>query len=108
MIGFIESQKAEEERKRHIQRTKHGIEAFKEEHGRWGPEKKYGTTSDGKPIDKNRFWFLYETYRMSNVSKSAIARILDISRPTLYKRLKEEPEKYNNIEEKVKEKYGAG
>lgn len=106
LITFIKSMEAERERLRHKQRTKDGIKAFRKEKGYWGAEKdkKYGETSDSKKISKSKFWFLYEMYRKAKVKKSAIARILNISRPTLYKRLKEDEEKYNEIELKIKEK----
>lgn len=100
LITFIKSMEAERERLRHKQRTKDGIEAFRKKKGYWGASKhkSYGKTTDGKKISESRFWFLYELYRKAKVKKSAIARILGISRPTLYKRLKENEEKYNKIE----------
>lgn len=105
MITFIKSQEAERERKRHLRRTKDGIATFIDKHNRWGPSKKYGFTSNGKPLNKEKFWYFYETYRLANVSKSAISRILGLSRPTLYKRLDEELERYKKIESEVEEKY---
>lgn len=98
---FFKSVLASEERLKIKKRQKDGIEAYKENQGRWGPKIKYGKSETGKTYSKDSFWRLYEQYRMARVSKSAIARILSISRTTLYQRLEEDPEKYELIESKV-------
>jgi len=109
---YLKSEMSAYERERIKERQKAGIEAFRKEHeskenpkGRWGPKKKYGGGPNGDKWNKKKFWEKYETLRLANVSKSAIARLFRVSNPTLYKRLKEEPEKYDSIERKVKEKF---
>lgn len=102
LIGFIKSINASEERIRTKKRQKDGIKAYKEKHDRWGPHKKFGNNLSGKKLPETSFWRLYEQYRMANISKAGIARILKISRQTLYKRLNENLDKYNEIELKIK------
>ena len=98
---YLKSEMGAEERLKIKRRQKAGIEAYKEEHGRWGQQIKYGGGAKGTRFSKKRFFEKYEVLRLANVSKSAIARLFKISPPTLYKRLKEEPEKYKEIEDKV-------
>lgn len=101
MMTFFKSVMASEERLKIKKRQKDGIIAFKEEHGRWGRFIFYGENSSGKKISKESFWKLYEQYRLAKISKSGIARILKMSRNTLYERLKEEPNKLKEIEDNL-------
>jgi len=98
---FVDAAFSERERKRIKQRQMDGIKAYIEKYGRWGPRKKYGIALTGARISEKRFWKLYEQYRKAGISKAGIARILNISRYTLYKRLNEKPKKYQEIEKKV-------
>jgi DNA invertase Pin-like site-specific DNA recombinase len=100
--AYLKSEMAAQELIKKKERQKSGIAGFIEEKGRWGPEKKYGGGSDGKLWTKSTFWKKYKNLRLSGVSKSAIARLFKISLPTLYKRLREEQERYDKIERKVK------
>lgn len=104
---YLKSEMSADERKRIKKRQKAGIAAYKDEHDRWGPKKKYGGGANGDKFTKKRFWKKYKTLRLANVSKSAIARLFNISNPTLYKRLKEEPERYDKIEMQVKNKFNT-
>ena len=77
LIEIIKSWYNAYERKKILARQKLGIERYKEKNGRWGRKT--------KKLDVKKYNFL----RKSGVSKSAIARILKISRTTLWERLKE-------------------
>lgn len=99
LLGFIKSMMAEDDRIKRNVRQKDGIENFIEKNKRWGPFKKYGKASNGKPLNKESFWQLYEQYRNVRLGKSAICRIIDITKPTLLKRLNENIERYKKIEE---------
>lgn len=98
LIGMIKSVVAEDERLRIKKRQKDGIKTFKKKHKRWGRFKYYGKSESGKELTEELFWRKYELYRNAKISKSAIARLLKMTRTTLYKRLNENKEKYNEIE----------
>lgn len=104
---YLKSEMGAEERRKIKMRQKAGIEAFRDKYGRWGPKKKYGGGPKGDSFSKKKFWEKYETMRMANVSKSAIARLFKISPPTLYDRLNEESKRYEEIEKRRNEKYGT-
>lgn len=98
---FFDSALAEEERKRIKQRQKDGIKRFKNEHGYWGQQKKYGINPlTQRKMSKKTFWEKFESMRVKNLfSKSAIARFFQLNRTTFLRRLEEEPEEYRRIEE---------
>jgi len=102
---YLKSEMSSNERKRIKERQKAGIEAFQDEHGYWGPKKKYGGGPNGDKWNKTKFWEKYELLRLANVSKLAISRLFRMSAPTLYDRLKEDPQKNQEIESKVKMRY---
>lgn len=95
---FIDSAYSERERVRIKKRQMDGIATYKKQHGRWGAKVKWGQSLTGAKISEKRFWKLYKQYRKAGISKSGIARILNLSRPTLYNRLDENYKKYNMIE----------
>ncbi len=102
LLGMIKSVIAEDERLKIKRRQKDGIELFKKKNNRWGRFRKFGvSTETGKELTKEMFWKKYELYRKAKISKSAIARLLQMTRTTLYKRFKENLEKYNEIEERI-------
>lgn len=104
LIGMIKSVIAEDERLKIKKRQKDGIALFKKEHKRWGRFRKFGvSTETGKELTEEMFWKKYEIYRKAKISKSAIARLLQITRTTLYKRLNENIVKLTEIEEKIAE-----
>lgn len=102
LLTFFKSVMVEDDWKKRNERQKDGIENFIKENKRWGPFKKYGTAQNGRSLNKDSFWRLYELYREARISKSGICRIIDISKPTLLKRLSEDPERFNEIEMKIK------
>lgn len=99
--AIIKSMVSSEERLKIKKRQKDGIAAYKDEHKRWGPRKKYGESLHGTPYNKQSFWRTYKQYRLAGISKAGIARLLKISTPTLYERLKEFKEKYKRFEQKI-------
>ncbi len=102
LTGIIKSMWSEEEQLKIKKKQKDSIKIFKKEHGRWGPFKKFGESLGGSRLSENQFWNRYEQYRKAYISKSGIARILNISRQTLYKRLNANKEKYQEIEDLLK------
>ena len=98
ILTYVKSVTAEEERIRINKRQRDGIKTFKKKYGRWGAFRKYGETEQGTKITKKSFWIKYELYRKANISKMAIARLLKISPPTLYKNLHEDEVMYQKIE----------
>jgi len=100
--AIIKSLISSEERLKIKKRQMDGILAYREEHKRWGPRKKYGKSLHGTRYTKEAFWRTYKQYRLAGISKAGIARLLKISVPTLYKRLKEDFEgKYERFEQKL-------
>lgn len=101
--AFFKSIWASEDRLKIKQRQKDGIASFKKKHGYWGRRVYYGKSRNSERLyTKIMFWRLYEQYRLALVSKSAIARLLQMSNNNLYKKLYEDKEKYKQIEEEVK------
>lgn len=100
---FLKSVMASEERLRIKKRQKGGIAGFIEEYGRWGPFPYYGKNTSGKKLTRESFWQLYEQYRIALIGKSAIARVLQMSRTNLYNKLKKDMKRYKEIEERLKE-----
>ncbi|MBA7526077.1 hypothetical protein ES705_18237 [subsurface metagenome] len=98
LTGIIKSMWSEEERLKINKKMKDGIKNYKQKHGRWGRKKVFGVTLSGSHLSENQFWNRYEQYRKAKISKSGISRILNMSRQTLYKRLKEKLQKYQEIE----------
>ncbi len=98
LTGIIKSMWSEEEHLKINKKMKDGIKNYKEKHGRWGRKRVFGETLGGSSLSENQFWNRYKQYREAKISKSGIARILGMSRQTLYKRLKENSNKYQEIE----------
>jgi len=100
---FINSSYNEQERLRIKQRIKDGIKAYTKREGRWGRKIIYGKNpASNRPLSEKSFWKHYEKYRIKfNFSKSAIARLFQISRSTLINRLNESPERLKIIEDKL-------
>lgn len=102
---LIASVISSEERMKIKARQKAGIEAFREEHGYWGRKVFYGinpASNTNKPMNKESFLKNYEKYRVDfRLSKAAIARIFQMGSSTLYKRIHENQEEINLIEEKL-------
>jgi len=78
---IIESYFSAKEIERHSDRIKGGIERYKKEHGRWGPKK--------KEID----WELFERLERQGLNREQLARVFEMCRTTLYRRIKEEEDK---------------
>jgi len=89
------------ERDKMKSRQKAGIRRKIEETGDWGPRIKYGENLQGKKLNKETFWKKIEQYRIANITKAGIARILKISRATLDRRLSEDVEKWNSIQSEM-------
>jgi DNA invertase Pin-like site-specific DNA recombinase len=102
---------SQEERLRIKKRQIDGIKAYREEHnGEWGRRKSYGKSPfSHREMSEETFWRNYEIFRLETLlSKSAIARMFEISRATLYRRLEENGDKYEQIEREYAEKKGMG
>ena len=77
LLTFVKSMLAEEERKKILDRQASGIKAYKERNGRWGRKQ--------KKLNAKR----YEEYQKLGLSKTATAKLLGMTVPTLKKLLNE-------------------
>jgi DNA invertase Pin-like site-specific DNA recombinase len=77
LIHTIKSWVSEQERKKIKARQAEGIARYKENNKRWGPKVKQVN------------WKRYDDLRAAKVSHAAIARVLEISESTLWRRIKE-------------------
>lgn len=99
---IINSVIASEERLKIKKRQKDGIKKFKKDYGYWGRKIFYGINPNSNRImSKKTFWEKYEQFRVDfQTSKSAIARIFQMGKSTLFKRLYEDKEKDKEIDVK--------
>lgn len=81
---IIESYFSAKEIERHADRIKGGIERYMKKHGRWGPKR--------KEIDEE----LFERLEKQGLNREQIARVFNMCRTTLYRRIKEKEEDGKN------------